>query len=539
MSGTAASSTPLKSASRAAMNPWVVAAVVVVPTFMEVLDTTIAVVALRYIAGGLSATVDDGEWVITSYLAANAIILPITGWLIAHLGRRNYFLLSIAVFTLASGLCGMATSLGQLILFRVIQGLAGGGLQPSSQGVLLDAFPPERQGMAMTLFGLAALIAPIVGPTLGGWITDSYSWRWVFLINVPVGILALGACALTLRDPDYLVAQRAALRKRPFSFDGVGLSLLVIVIVCWEVALSKGQEWDWFSDPSWRVQTLVILFVAGLAGLIFWELRHPTPVVNFRPLRERNFAACCIIIFFAYAVLYASSTALPALLQTLFGYDALSAGLVMSPAGIFAVLTMPFVGRVLGRGTDARWVIVVGLLTMAAGSYWMSQMNLDISPGQAVWPRVVLIIGIAMCFAPANMAAYLYTPVLLRGAAVGLLSLLRNEGGSVGTSMAQTIQERRDQFHSLRLGEFLDPFNAAARAFLDQASASFLQQTGDPVAAQQLALQTLANLREQQASSLAYFDVFWVSAVVMVALVFVVLMMKRSVAEKGAHIGSE
>ncbi len=496
-------------------------------------------VALRYIAGGLSATVDDGEWVITSYLAANAIILPITGWLIAHLGRRNYFLLSIAVFTLASGLCGMATSLGQLILFRVIQGLAGGGLQPSSQGVLLDAFPPERQGMAMTLFGLAALIAPIVGPTLGGWITDSYSWRWVFLINVPVGILALGACALTLRDPDYLVAQRAALRKRPFSFDGVGLSLLVIVIVCWEVALSKGQEWDWFSDPSWRVQTLVILFVAGLAGLIFWELRHPTPVVNFRPLRERNFAACCIIIFFAYAVLYASSTALPALLQTLFGYDALSAGLVMSPAGIFAVLTMPFVGRVLGRGTDARWVIVVGLLTMAAGSYWMSQMNLDISPGQAVWPRVVLIIGIAMCFAPANMAAYLYTPVLLRGAAVGLLSLLRNEGGSVGTSMAQTIQERRDQFHSLRLGEFLDPFNAAARAFLDQASASFLQQTGDPVAAQQLALQTLANLREQQASSLAYFDVFWVSAVVMVALVFVVLMMKRSVAEKGARIGSE
>src|ERR1700744_6559901 len=207
--------------SRAATNPWVVAAVVVVPTFMEVLDTTIAVVALRYIAGGLSATVDDGEWGITSYLAANEIILPITGWLIAHVGRRNYFLLSIAVFTLASGLCGMATSLGQLILFRVLQGLAGGGLQPSSQGVLLDAFPVERQGMAMTLFGLAALLAPVVGPTLGGWITDSYSWRWVFLINVPVGLMALGACALTLRDPDYLIEQRAAFRQKPFSFDGV------------------------------------------------------------------------------------------------------------------------------------------------------------------------------------------------------------------------------------------------------------------------------------------------------------------------------
>jgi hypothetical protein len=242
------------STSRAAINPWVVAAVVVVPTFMEVLDTTIAVVALRYIAGGLSATVDDGEWVITSYLAANAIILPITGWLIAHLGRRNYFLLSIGVFTLASGLCGMATSLGQLILFRVVQGLAGGGLQPSSQGVLLDAFPPERQGMAMTLFGLAALIAPVVGPTLGGWITDDYTWRWVFWINVPVGLLALGACAITLRDPDYLTAQRTELHKRPFSFDGIGLSLLVIVIVCWEVMLSKGQEWDWLGDPFWRVQ---------------------------------------------------------------------------------------------------------------------------------------------------------------------------------------------------------------------------------------------------------------------------------------------
>ncbi len=532
-------SSPPASRSRPALNPWLVAAVVVVPTFMEVLDTTIAVVALRYIAGGLSATVDDGEWVITSYLAANAIILPITGWLIARLGRRNYFLLSIAVFTLASGLCGIATGLGQLILFRVLQGLAGGGLQPSSQGVLLDAFPPERQGMAMTLFGLAALIAPVVGPTLGGWITDSYSWRWVFLINVPVGILAFGACALALKDPDYLVAQRAELRKRPFSFDGVGLSLLVIVIVCWEVILSKGQEWDWLSDPTWRVQMLTILFAVGLPALIIWELRHPSPVVNFRPLRERNFAACCIIIFCAFAVLYAASTSLPALLQSLFGYDALSAGLVMSPAGIFAVITLPIVGGLLGRGADARWIIAAGLLTMAAGNYWMSQMNLDISPGQAIWPRVVLIIGLSLCFAPANLAAYLYTPIALRGAAVGLLSLLRNEGGSVGTSLSQTIQERRDQFHSLRLGEWLDPFNAAARSFLGEASSRFLHESGDPVGSQQLALRSLAKLREQQASSLAYFDVFWVLAVVMVLLALVVLLMKRSVAEKGARIGGE
>src|ERR1700739_4692235 len=274
------------SRASASGNPWLVAAVVVVPSFMEVLDTTISGVALRYIAGGLSATVDDGEWVLTSYLAANAIILPITGWLSAHLGRRNYFLLSIAIFTLSLGLCGMATSLGQLILFRVLQGLAGGGLQPSSQGVLLDAFPPEKQGMAMTLFGLAALIAPVVGPTLGGWITDSYSWRWVFLINVPVGLAALAACYALLRDPDYLVTQRIELRKQPFHFHSIGLSLLAIVMVSWEVMLSKGQEWDWLGDPFWRVQTLAIFFTVGLVGLIYWELRHRSPVVNFRPLRE-------------------------------------------------------------------------------------------------------------------------------------------------------------------------------------------------------------------------------------------------------------
>jgi DHA2 family multidrug resistance protein len=506
---------------------------------MEVLDTTIALVALRYIAGGLSATVDDGEWVITSYLAANAVILPITGWLSAHLGRRNYFLASIAIFTLSSLLCGLAGSLGQLILFRVMQGLAGGGLQPSSQGVLLDAFPPEKQGIAMTLFGFAALIAPIVGPTLGGWITDSYSWRWIFWINVPVGLLPLIGCYALLRDPDYLVAQRAELRKQPFHFDSIGLSLLVIVMVCWEVMLSKGQEWDWLGDPFWRVQTLAIFFTVGLVGLIFWELRHRNPVVNFRPLGERNFAACCIIIFCAYLALFAATKSLLGLLQSLFGYDALSTGLVMSPSGIFAVIAMPIVGRLIGQRMDARWLIGAGLLLMTAGNYWMSQLNLDISPGQAVWPRVLVVLGLSVCFAPANVAAYLYTPMALRGAAVGLLSLLRNEGGSVGVSLAQTFQERRDQFHVLRLGEYLDPFNAAAKSFLTQAQSLFLQQTADPVALQQLARQQLENLRQQQASSLAYFDIFWMIAVLTFAVAFLVLVMKRSVAEKGSHAGPE
>jgi MFS transporter, DHA2 family, multidrug resistance protein len=529
------------SSSRSALvrNPWLLAAVVVVPTFMEVLDTTIAVVALRYIAGGLSATVDDGEWVLTSYLAANAVILPITGWLSAHLGRRNYFLASIGIFTLSSGLCGMAGSIGQLILLRVIQGLAGGGLQPSSQAVLLDAFPPEKQGVAMTLFGVAVLLAPIVGPTLGGWLTDEYQWRWVFLINVPVGLLAFAGCYALLRDPDYLIEQRTELRRRPFHFDSVGLSLLVVVMVCWEVLLSKGQQWDWLGDSFWRVQTLATLFTVGLLGLIFWELRNPNPVVNFRPLAERNFGGCCIIIFCAYAVLYAASTSLPGLLQSLFGYNALNAGLVMSPAGFFAILVMPAVGLMLGRRTDARWLIGAGLLLMAISNYWMSQMNLFISPGQVVWPRVVMVLGLSICFAPANVAAYLYTPIALRGAAVGLLSLLRNEGGSVGTSLAQTLHERRDQFHTLRLGEHLDPFNPAVQSFIEQAQAGFLRQMGDLHAAQQLAWQALENLRQQQASALAYFDVFWLLAAVTLVLVPVVLLMKRSVAEKGARPGVE
>jgi DHA2 family multidrug resistance protein len=520
-------------------NPWLVAAVVVVPTFMEVLDTTIAVVALRYIAGGLSATVDDGEWVLTSYLAANAFILPITGWLSAHLGRRNYFLLSIAVFTVSSALCGLATSLGQLILFRVIQGLAGGGLQPSSQSVLLDAFPREKQGTAMTLFGLAALLAPVVGPTLGGWLTDQYQWRWVFLINVPIGLFAFAGCYVLLRDPDYLTKERAELKRQPFHFDSIGLSMLLIVVVCWEVMLSKGQEWDWFDDPFWRIQTLATLFAVGLIGLIFWELRSPSPVINFQPLAERNFASCCIIISCAFAVLYGATKSLPALIQSLFGYNALDAGLVMSPSGLFAIIAMPIVGFMLGRKTDARWLIGAGLLLMAASNYWMSQMNLFVSPGELVWPRVLLVLGLSICFAPANLAAYLYTPIAMRGAAVGLLSLLRNEGGSVGISVAQTLQERRDQFHTLRLGENLDPFNPAVQSFIAQAQARFLQQTGDPATAQQLAWQALENLRQQQASGLSYFDCFWLFAVVMFVLTLVVFLMKRSVAEKGPHIGGE
>ena len=377
--------------SRPAINPWFVATAVVVPTFMEILDTTIATASMRYIAGGLSATVNDSDWVMTSYLAANATILPITGWLSARLGRRRYFLLSIAVFTAASVLCGLATGLEQLILFRVIQGIAGGGLQPASQGILIDGFPPEKQGTAMTMFGVAGLIAPVIGPTLGGYITVNYNWRWIFLINLPIGVLGYLMCHFAVEDPEYLKKERAELSRRPLNFDYIGLGLLALAMSCWEIMLSKGQEWDWYNDPFWKFQTLFILFVLGLGTLIFRELRIANPVVNFRPLGERNLAACSIIIFCAYGVLYGASVILPSLLQSLFGYDAFVSGLVMSPSGVFSILMMLVVGVLVGRGTDARWLIAGGLLVMAAGNYWMARMNLYISPGQVIWPRVVLI----------------------------------------------------------------------------------------------------------------------------------------------------
>jgi DHA2 family multidrug resistance protein len=520
-------------------NPWLIAVAVVIPTFMEVLDTTIANVALRYIAGGLSAASVDSEWVITSYLAANAIVLPLSGWLLTRLGRRNYFLGSMAVFTGASFFCGTASSLNELILFRVIQGLAGGGLQPCTQGVLLDTFPKEKQGQAMTMFGLAALVAPVIGPTLGGYITDNYSWRWIFFINVPVGILAVAACYWLVQDPSYLVAERSAMRAKAQHFDLLGLILLSVTMICWEVVLSKGQEWDWFGDPFYRIQILSALCVTAFLCLIFRELTFTAPILNFRPLLDRNFTIGAIIIASAYLILYAQTFSLPNLLQTLFGYDATHSGLVLSPAGVFAVALLPVIGFLLGKGTDARWLIMAGLAFMGLGNYWLSQQNLQMGPWDVVWPRVVTIIGLTTLFAPLSVAVYQNIPPQLRGAAVGLFSLVRNEGGSVGTSMAQTLQERRLQFHSLRLNEFLDPLNLIFVNYQDQIQTGITLQEGDPVTSRESSLAAIADQVQNQANSLAYFDVFWVCAVFSALLIPLVLFMRRSVAEKGAHLAAD
>jgi len=310
-------------------------------------------------------------------------------------------------------------------------------------------------------------------------------------------------------------------------------------MVCWEIMLSKGQEWDWLGDPFYRVQTLLLLFIVCGVGLVYREMRIANPLINFRTLADRNLRSCCIIIFCAFGVLYANTTTLPSLLQTLFGYDATTSGLVLSPAGIGSVMVLFLVGMLLTRGVDARYLMAAGLVTMGIGNYWMSQMNLGIGPWDVVWPRVVVIAGLSMLFAPLNVAAFFYIPREMRGAAVGLLALLRNEGGSVGTSVAQTIQERREQFHALRLNEKLDPLNPAVNQFAEQGQAFFLQHTGDGPLSQQMTWRALENLRNQQASSLAYFDVFWALAVLAALLVFLVLLMRRSVAEKGAHVAAE
>jgi DHA2 family multidrug resistance protein len=527
------------SASRPAVNPWLIAVAVSVATFMEVLDTSIANVALRYIAGGLSAASNDSEWVITSYLAANAAVLLLSGWLSEYLGRRNYYLLSLALFTLSSAACGFATSLEQLILFRILQGIGGGGLQPVTQAVLVDTFPPEKQGSAQALFGVVALVAPVLGPTLGGYISDNYSWRWIFFINIPIGGLALVLNYFLLEDPDYLKAERAALHSKPLRFDYVGLGLIVIVMACMEVLLSKGQEWDWYNDPFGRVQPLFLLFVLGLVGMVIWESRHPAPILNLGPFRDRNFVASGITAYFTFVVVYAGTILLPSMLQTLFAYNAVWSGIVMSPAGLFSIAAMTVSGFLLGKQVDARVLVIVGACVMAAGSYWYSQMNLFVSPWQLVWPRVVQQTGAALLFAPLSVAAFMYLPKELRGAASGIFAVLRNEGGSAGTSLSNVLVQRRLQFHDARLVETLDPVNPVFDEAIRTGQSLFSSVTGDPETSRLLALQAVDDLRQQQAAAMSYLDAFWVCSIVSLLLIPMALLMKRSVAEKGAHIGME
>jgi DHA2 family multidrug resistance protein len=349
---------PLETVSAPAprvFNPWIIALVVTMGTFMEVLDTSIANVALPHIAGSLSASQDESTWVLTSYLVANAIILPISGWISSVFGRKNFYLVSVVLFTCFSAACGIAPTLGALVIFRVLQGLSGGGLQPSVQAILADAFPGEKRGMAMAVYTIAILVAPVLGPTLGGWITDNYSWRWIFYINIPVGVLCAFFTRMVLQDPPHLTKARAELKKKPLQIDGIGLGLVSLGLAATEIVLDRGQELDWFGSTfiTWTAITAVIAVV----GAIIWELHVDKPVVNLRLLKERNFLICCTIVLGMYTALYASTFLLPQFMQELMGYDATTAGIAVSPAGLVTMLEVPLVGWLLSRGTDARRMI--------------------------------------------------------------------------------------------------------------------------------------------------------------------------------------
>lgn len=518
-------------AYRPAVNPWVVALTVTLATFMEVLDTSIANVSLPHIAGSLSASVEESTWVITSYLVANAIILPLSGWLSSVVGRKRFYMTCVALFTLSSALCGMATSLEQLVFFRVLQGLSGGGLQPSEQAILVDTFPPAKRGMAMAVYGFAILTAPVLGPTLGGWITDNYTWRWIFFINIPVGCLSLLLSGMILEDPPYLKAQRAARRGQPFRIDLIGIGLIALGLGALEVVLDKGQTEDWLHSPF--IVRLAVVAAVALAAAVIWELRHPDPIVNLRLFRDRNFTFAAVGVFFAFAVLYGSTVLLPQMLQTLMGYTAFQSGLVMSPAGIATMLEMPIIGIMLSRGVDARWLIAAGLATVATASLWMAGMNLEISPGQVIMPRVVQTMGAGLLWVPINTAAYAYIAKDQVNNASGLFNLIRNEGSSVGVALSTTLLQRRAQFHQFRLTEHVSALDPETVTSLDRLTQAALSGGADPVLAQRQGLRMMYGMVQREALAMSYFDLFWIFGMLSLLCIPLVFLMRRAVAEGG------
>jgi len=503
-------------------NPWIVALVVTMGTFMEVLDTSIANVALPHIAGSLSASQDESTWVLTSYLVANAIILPISGWISSVIGRRNFYLGSVILFTVFSACCGLAPTLAALVIFRVLQGLAGGGLQPSVQAILADAFPGEKRGMAMAVYTVAILCAPVLGPTLGGWITDNYSWRWIFYINIPVGVLCAMFTRIVLHDPPHLAKARAALRGKPLQIDGVGLGLVSIGLASLEVVLDRGQELDWFGSTF--ITWATIIAVAALIGAVVWELHVKNPVVNLRLLKERNFLFCCLIVLGSYTALYATTFLMPQFMQELLGYDATTAGLAVSPAGLVTMLEVPLVGWMLSRGTDARRLIACGIATMALGTYWLSLANLDVAESNLIWPRVLQIMGLGMTTVPLSTIMFRFLPNDQSSNAAGIYALVRNEGGSIGIALSSTFLQRMTQTHQTYLGADIA---SSSPGVLQQ-----VQSVGSAIggAAIDRTYDGMAYLYQQvqrQATLLAYMDQYRMFTYILVALLPFVLFLKR------------
>src|SRR6202051_4479757 len=447
-------------------NPWLIAFVVSLAAFMEVLDTSIANVALPHIAGNMGASSEESTWVLTSYLVSNAIILPISGWLVSLLGRKRFFIICLSLFTVSSLLCGIAPTLAILLISRVIQGAGGGGLQPLAQAILADTFPPEKRGLAFSIYGVTAVVAPSIGPTLGGWITDNYTWRWIFLMNLPVGLLALFLIIKYVEDPPFL--RRMTLKES--KVDYVGFGLLAIGIAFLQIVLDKGQEDDWFG--SHFIVTLSVISIVCLVFLVIWELRVKEPILDIRLFRNLNFATSSLMMFMVGAASFSTTVLVPQFLQSLMGYTAQSAGMVLSAAAIILLIELPLVGQLTGR-IQARYLIAFGWAVLTIAMFYSTRrIDLQISFASATWLRIAQYVPIGFIFIPATMVAYLGLPQEKSNAVAGLINFVRNIGSSVGTSAVTTILARRAQVHQVMLASHTssgDPgFRDSATALSDR-----------------------------------------------------------------------
>ena len=508
------------------INPWIIAMTVMLATFMEVLDTSVANVSLPHIAGNLSAGVDESTWVLTSYLVANAIILPMGGWFSMLIGRKRFYMICVGIFTFSSFLCGLAPTLDALILFRVLQGLGGGALQPISQAILVESFPREKHGMAMAVFGMGVVVAPVIGPTLGGWITDNYTWRWIFFINIPIGIVALLLTAMLVFDPPYLVRRSFADGLR---IDYMGLGLLATGLGSLEVVLDEGQREDWFASNF--IITFAILTAVCLVAVVFWELRHDHPIIDFRILKERNYTLATAAMLVLGFVLYASTALLPLFLQTLLGYTALLSGLVLSPGGLVVVFCLPFVGQLLRR-VEARWLVITGVLVSAGGLFIMSRFNLYIDYRTAVWSRIVQSAGMAFLFVPISTAAFAFIPKERTSYATGLFNLARNIGGSSGIATVTTMLARRAQFHQQVLVTHLTPYDSTYQAALANSTRLLVAHGSSLPDAGRQAHALIYGSVIRQANMLAFADAFRVMALLFLLIVPLMFFMKKAAPRK-------
>jgi MFS transporter, DHA2 family, multidrug resistance protein len=504
------------------VNPWLIAATVMLATFMEVLDTSVANVSLPHIAGSLSAGVDESTWVLTSYLVSNAIVLPLTGWFSTLFGRKKFFIGCVVVFTLSSFLCGLAPSLPLLVLFRTIQGAGGGGLQPISQAILVDSFPREKQGMAMAIYGMGVVLAPTIGPTLGGWITDSYTWRWIFFLNVPVGIVALLLTSILITDPAGAIRKSF---KEGLRIDFIGLGLLAVGLGFLQVVLDKGERDDWFGS-HFIVWGTVISAVA-LIALIVWELRAKDPVIELHLLKDRNFAISTLMMYVLGVVMYGTTVLLPLMLQTLMGYTAMQSGLVLFPGGLLLLAFLPFVGWLLGR-FEPRWIVVLGLCIIATGLWELSRFSLEVGASTTVFDWAISRVGTAFLFVPINVMAFSFVPPAKTNAATGFINLARNIGASTGISFVTTMLDRRAQFHQNRLVPNLTPTNSDYQAALHRLTHVLISRGLDAVHAANLAQHLVYAELQKQAMMLSFVDNFWVMSVISLSVIPLLFLMRSA-----------